>query len=346
MNFYSRPEYFKDLAERASTLGKGDSFTVMTMNFNPQVPLVNSLMEELYQAAARGAEVRVIVDAMDFILGHNGRPGPLFYGRRLNNQLTGDSLLTFQKLEKLRANGGQYWVINKPSRAFPNPVAGRSHIKLAIINDLIYLGGCNLDNEDVIDIMLSWNDRKTADWLYDLTEKIVAAGSVKKALNGTDLTHKINDTMTIFVDSGIKRQSVIYEQALGMIDRADKTAYITCQFFPGGPTAQHLLAAQKRGAEVTILYNNPIKHRQSLGQKIYNLRERTRLPASFFKDELPVTQLKLHAKVIITEDGALVGSHNYVNIGVNLGTAEIALKNTDAIFCSELSRKLKLLIAH
>jgi phosphatidylserine/phosphatidylglycerophosphate/cardiolipin synthase-like enzyme len=339
--YYSRPEYFRDLAERASKLDNGDSITLMTMNFNPQVPLIGQLVEELCGAATRGADVRLIIDAMDFILGHDGRPGPLFYGHPLTGKLSGEARQTFLQLEKLRESGGKYWIINQPARAYSNPVAGRSHMKLALINDRVYLGGCNLDSEQYIDMMVSWKDERTAVWLQDLTEKIVAAGNVKRALDGKDLTYVVDDSLTIFIDSGVRKQSVIYQQALALIDNAGQEALIACQYFPGGPTAQHLLAAQKRGVNVTIFFNNPSKHRQSLGQKIYNLRERARLPASFFKDELPVSQQKLHAKLIATEDGALIGSHNYVNIGVNLGTAEIALLSHDPAFAKATTTHLK-----
>jgi phosphatidylserine/phosphatidylglycerophosphate/cardiolipin synthase-like enzyme len=323
-DLYSRPEYFQDLIDCAAKLRKGDSMTLMTMNFDPQVSLIGELMDALSQAAIRGVEIRLIVDAMDFVQDQNGVLGPLFYGKPLSEKITGTALYKYQKLEKLRADGGHYWVINQPAHAFSLPIAGRSHIKLALINHRVYLGGCNLDSADCIDIMVGWNDVKTAQWLYALTEQIVASGNVKKALRGADITHEVDDNLTIYVDSGIRKQSVIYKQALQLIDEANSEAYITCQFFPGGPTAKHLLAAQKRGADVTIIYNNPNKHRQPLRQKIYNLRERFRLPASFFKDELPVSEQKLHAKVIATESGALIGSQNYVDIGVKLGTAEIA----------------------
>jgi cardiolipin synthase len=343
--FYSRKEYFADLAERANLLSKGDSITVMTMNFEPQVPGVLALMQALYCAAKRGAEVRLIIDAFTFLLGPDNRPGPMFYGKPLHEAVKPVVFReTYSRLEQLYESGGQYWIINKPARAFTNPVASRSHIKLALINDRVYLGGCNLGDETQLDLMTAWEDATTAAWLRQLTEKITAAGSVKKALQGIDQTHEINDSMTIFVDSGIKRQSLIYKQALDFIDRADKQALITCQYFPGGPTARHLLAAKNRGAKVNILFSGPSVHGQAFGHWLYNLRERSRMPASFFEEELPVGTPKLHAKLIATEHGAMLGSHNYVNIGVNLGTAEIALRVTNPTFAQAAVAKIKSLL--
>jgi phosphatidylserine/phosphatidylglycerophosphate/cardiolipin synthase-like enzyme len=343
--FYSRPEYFVDLAERASKAKAGDSITLMTMDFDPARPLIKSLTKELCQAASRGVNVRLIVDAMDFILDKDSKPGPLFYGRELNEHSAGSAGATMAQLEKLRTCGGSYWIINRPSRPFMNPVAGRSHIKLALINDRIYMGGCNLDDETRIDIMAAWEDTETSRWLYELTKKIVKAGNVKEALNGTDVTHQVNEDMTIFVDSGVKKQSVIYDEALACIDDAEESIYITCQYFPGGPTAKHLLAAQKRGANINIVFSGPASHNQPLGHYLYNLRERSRMPASFFANQLPSTGPKMHAKIIATENGAMLGSHNYVNMGVNLGTAEIALLCNDVDFSQSISLHMQRHIA-
>jgi hypothetical protein len=47
---------------------------------------------------------------------------------------------------------------------------------------------------------------------------------------------------------------------------------------------------------------------------------------------LPKTGPGLHAKLIATEKGAIIGSHNYVRTGVQLGTAEIALMRYDTVF--------------
>lgn len=338
---YSRPEYFQDLIGRTSKLGKGQAITLMTMNFDPQVSLIARLMEELRQAAGRGASVHLLVDAMDFILDRHDLPGPLFYGKSLDSFSHGPSKRAFAQLVKLRENNVKCSIINRPSRRFSNPVAGRSHIKLALIDDRVYLGGCNLDNESCVDLMAAWNDDATAQWLRGLVAKIEATGNVKKALEGADLTYKVSELVTIFVDSGVKKQSVIYQKALSYIDEADKEAYITCQYFPGGPTAQHLLAAKKRGAKVEIIFNGPAAHSQPLGHYLYNTRERSRLPAGFFKGQLPGSSAKLHAKLIATEHGALLGSHNYVDIGVNLGTAEIALLVEDPEFSTNTQGKIR-----
>lgn len=334
---YTKPEYFADLTERVSVAGKGDQITLMTMNFDPSAPEVEKLIDGVGLAATKGADARLIVDAMDFILGPDGRLGPLFYGRSLCNSHSSTAMRTYKSLENLRSRGGKYFVINQPAHIFSIPFAGRSHMKLALVNERIYLGGCNLDSEDLHDLMIGWNDAKTAHWLYGLTDNIAAAGNVKDALQGNDITFEVDENTTIYVDSGVKKQSLIYDEALRMIDLAKKNAFITCQYFPGGQTGLHLANAQKNGTDVRIIYNNPSKHHQPLGHNIYNLHERMRMPANFFENELPVNQQKLHAKILATENGIMVGSHNYVNIGVNLGTAEIALLMQNPLLARQIT---------
>lgn len=337
---YSRKEYFDSLTGHAKRAVKGGSITVMSMDFEPQEPNISRLMQALCAAASRGVEVRLVIDAINFLMSPAGKPGPLWYGRDFLSTTAEPFRSTVHRLKELELHGGKYWILNLPNRPFTNPVSGRSHMKLALVNDTVYIGGCNLRDASETDIMASWEDSKTATWLYGITRKITEAGTARQAFGNQDQTHVINDMMTIFVDCGVKKQSVIYGQALAYIDDAKSKVYITCQYFPGGPTAQHLLAAKNRGVEVTILYNGPKAHDQALGQYLYNLRERSRLPADFFKLQLPDGTPKLHAKLIATEHGAMLGSHNFINIGVNLGTAEIVLRVDDPAFAEAAIAKI------
>jgi hypothetical protein len=44
---------------------------------------------------------------------------------------------------------------------------------------------------------------------------------------------------------------------------------------------------------------------------------------------------RLHAKLLATEQGAMIGSHNYVVQGVTLGTAEAAILRNDPQFSKQ-----------
>ncbi len=345
--FYNRQEYFGELVRSAQQAKAGDSLTVMTMVFDPMVPIIDKLVLELAAAARRSANVTLIVDAYSFLLSEQDKPGPLLlHGKIEPLELNTPFDVTYSVLDELEDAGGQYYILNQPARAFSLPFAGRSHIKLALVNDKVFVGGCNLDHPDYLDLMVSWEDTATATELRELVRLITVAGSVKQALSGADQTMALGNDLNLFVDSGRRKQSLIMQQAHKLIDEAKESVLITCQFFPGGQTAQRLLAAHKRGVAVKIYYSPPSVHGlQAPGQWFYKQRERLRLPTEFFAHELPADKPKLHAKVIATESAVLMGSHNYIQAGVSLGTAEIALHIKNAAFSKSLRHEVELLIS-
>jgi phosphatidylserine/phosphatidylglycerophosphate/cardiolipin synthase-like enzyme len=143
-------------------------------------------------------------------------------------------------------------------------------------------------------------------------------------------------------DSGRRGQSLIFEEAMQLIDSAEKWLVITCQFFPNSVTAQHLLKAVNRGVNVEVIFAHPKHHGiiGGLGQQVSILRERTRVPKILFEHALSRKDPMLHAKLIASDAGFMIGSHNYVRAGVILGTAEIALKSADEKLAREAVQTL------
>lgn len=345
-DFYDKSGYFAELTRCANNANKGDKLILMAMSYDANVPEVADMVEALSRAAARGANVQLIIDAMTFILDDKERVGPLFTrGKIIPKRLTGSFRRTYETLEELRANGGQYFIINHPKHAFMWPYGGRSHIKLAIINDRLFIGGCNFDDTNYLDVMAVWQNQPTVDAITAILEKITAKGSVREALEDTDQTLVLGELMNIYIDCGVKRQSTILRQAHTIIDEAKESVIITCQYFPGEDTAKRLLAAHKRGVKVKIYYSHPSAHGQAFFvHHLYNLRERLGVPASFFEDRLAKDIPKLHSKIIITESAAMIGSHNYVVAGVKYGTAEIALHNREPQFIATLQATVEDLV--
>lgn len=343
---YTRLEYFNDLIERIATLKKGDSIKLMTMSLDTRVPIIHDVMEALCQAAQRGVDVKLCVDALTFMKLSGESFGPIWYSRPLNSSIPEPYATIWRSLEKLRECGGSYYIINRPAQAFSNPYTNRSHIKLGVINDRVYIPSCNLDDDRNIDVVVAWDDATTAARLGELFETVTATSNVRAALKGDDLTLEVQDSVKLFVDCGVKRQSLIMRNALDLIDQAKGSVYITCQFFPGGYTAKHLEDAFKRGVAVSIHYSGPKAHGgQAPLQAFYNWRERRRRPTSFFANELQDGEVKLHAKLLASEHTTLTGSHNYVSVGVNFGTAEIALLVDDATFTKAIVEKVAQQIA-
>ena len=326
---YSTSEYFADITARIERSGQGDTVMLATMVFFPQDAGVRRLMDALKGAARRGAETTLLVDANVFLIHGDRIPGPLFWHDDFPREVASAFRPALDALEELKADEVRCFITNRPKRALTGPFAGRSHIKFGIVNDRVYLGGCNLDFSTNIDVMTGWDD---ASWLGELTDTIIAEGSVKHAMQGNDKFRRIGPGIELLIDAGVVGQSLILERAMKMIDDARQRVFFTCQFFPNDVTTKHLLAAHRRGVTVKIMYNRSSKHVFPYNVMHFGVEAvgRLQLPKCFFDGALPTGSDFFHPKVIATERGTMVGSHNFLKVGVNLGTAEIALQSTDA----------------
>jgi phosphatidylserine/phosphatidylglycerophosphate/cardiolipin synthase-like enzyme len=346
-DFYDKPGYLQEITQAANEAGIGDELIYMAMGYDASIPEIAEMTDALSSAASRGAKASLIIDAYCFTLNNSEHLGPMFTrGKIVPKYLRGTFRQTYEKLESFKSNGGTYHIINRPKHAFEFPYSGRSHIKLAIINDRFFIGGCNFDAVTNLDIMVAWNNAPTATILKDILRSIVGKSSVKEALDYTDQTLMLGDYMQLLIDCGVKKQSTILRNAFEVIDNAKEHIVMTCQYFPGRNTAQHLLAAHKRGVDVKIYFSHPSVHGPlSFVHQLYNWREQLGLPSSFFDHQLAKSVPKLHSKVLISESAAMIGSHNYVRDGVNYGTAEIALLNYDPEFIANLSDKVDDLVS-
>lgn len=345
---YDHPGYFAELKRLAETADPGDHITIMAMAFSANADEVSGMMAAMADAARRGVNVLALIDAMSFMLDDANRPGPLWLDTEFKPKfMYGSFGSSYELLQDLKQAGGAFKIINRPAKRFSNPYAGRSHIKLALANNQVFIGGCNFEHPEYPDIMVGFSDYATADWLRVLTTQIASKGHSLAALEAKDLEHAVSDTATIYIDAGIPKQSTILRQAHRLIDEAQEFITITCQYFPGGETAQRLLAAHKRGVTVKIYFSPPAVH--GLLAPLHwghNHLERRKLPAEFFAHEMPTEAPKLHAKILVSEKSAMVGSHNYVQAGVNLGTSELALRvDGDAAFNKRLVQHIFDIIA-
>lgn len=334
---YSKADYFRAIVRDVISAKRGSRVLLTTMNFDPNDPLVHGIVTELIAASKRGVKVSLAIDAHDFLEIGKLRLGPLWFHAEMPSKVDRQSQERLTVRDELVASGGVFAITNQPHRAHSSPVSGRSHIKTAIINDKVYVGGCNLNDAKQLDLMVSWHDQATADWLYTQLIRVVDSESTKVAFHGTDQSYDIDPHTTLLIDAGVRQQSRIFDEALAFIDEARDWLVITCQFFPHGITAEHLAQAARRGVHVKIIYNRPYKHgAYAPVQQGVVWRERLRgRPASFFRNTLPLRAPYIHAKLIASEKGAIIGSHNYVAEGVRFGTAEIALMRHDAAFGRE-----------
>lgn len=330
-SFYSRPEYYQDLTARISNAKKGDRIAVATMGFKPSEPAVSVIMEALSSASQRGVTVRLMVDSYAFM------KGPLLFTQKMPRWLKWPLAKKFAALETLAANGGDYTITNRPSQRISFPFAGRSHMKFAVINERVYVGGCNLTETNQIDLMVSWQQPAIADRLFRLAADVRDTNNLAQALHNTDVTIPADNQSHILIDAGLKNQSLIFKTALQIIDEARNYIVLSCQYSPNSVTAQHLSRAVERGVTVRLIYNHPSKHTFPFNvlQTAVKYFEKRKNQASLFSYELPKNNDFLHAKLLATDQACIVGSHNYVQAGVSFGTAEIAVMSTDVNFAAQ-----------
>lgn len=335
---YAAADYWVELQKCINKTTAGDRIALATMSFDPSDPVVHLVIQKAQAAAERGVRVQLIVDAHTFLIhSRKERLGPLWWRGHLRRvpALFRDRLAAIQEMDSTQF--GHATIINTPKRALSNPVAGRSHIKFSVVNNKVFVGGCNLECAAWLDVMVGWDDAYIADYLYNFATDLAVGGSTQTVLQGQDRRIPVDAQTTLFIDAGVPGQSLILRQALELIDSAQKSIFITCQFFPNSITAKHLAAAHKRGVHVEIVYGHPSHQGRigGLGQRVSIARERVRVPTELFSKGLSKDTPLLHAKVLVTDQAAMVGSHNYVRAGVRLGTAEMALLRYDSNFAKQ-----------
>lgn len=333
-NLFSRRQYFSHLIERLMQAKQGDTIILATMEFRPDQPMIGDIVKALCTAARQGANVTFLVDAYSFMLKEGAMPGPLFFSKKDPRLGYGEFKPVVETAHTMRAQGINCVVINKPQRPLKNPFGGRAHIKFAVINEEVFIGGCNLSHPELLDVMVQTHNPRLSNYLVGFTRDVIEHNSVRKALLQRDVSFKIDDETELLIDAGVKRQSLIYNRALKLIGSAANRVYMTCQYFPNNRTPAELAKAHRRGVNVHLAYNHPDQHRTPIRgiQKRTLAYNRIRLPSSVFENQLKLDRDYLHAKILLSEKEAIIGSHNFVKMGVNLGTAEIALQSTSKDF--------------
>jgi phosphatidylserine/phosphatidylglycerophosphate/cardiolipin synthase-like enzyme len=327
--FLATDEYLARLTNDISQTQPGDRVLLATMAYNPAIPAIERLTHELCQAAKRHVDVKLSIDAYNFLVSDRKPFGPLVYRKQLPVPLPKHLAPLDKALTALRQAGADVVVTNMPTRAWTMPFAGRSHAKISIVNDTVYLGSNNLE-KPFLEAVASWQDSGDAAWLYNLFGQRFLQSQTRLALGDEDLRHRISSSEEILFDVGVPKQSRIYDQALALIDRAQQWLFISCQYFPNSTTAQHLKRAHQRGVTVIPMFNHYKQHSgpHRLLQEGVTRREQLRMPPAFFDFQLPTDRPYLHAKILASEQEALLGSHNFIPAGVNFGTAEIAIHST------------------
>ncbi len=331
-------EFFQELANDISTTSAGDRIAILTMSFEPDEPLVAEVVNQLLLSADRGTEIAIGIDAYTFLVDDSTKSiGPLLLPMPIRQSAFKRRR---QAVDQLTSKDSVMCsVVNKPNHKLTNPYAGRNHIKLAIINNKIKIGGPNFHKSDRADMVVEFEDSDTADKLYELAIDIIRTGNTAEVLGEQDRAWPIDSKTKIMIDSGVRKQSLILDTALRIIEDAQEDVVGSFQFFPSGSVADSLIRAHNRSVGVHFTHNYPLERGLLLGSVEYltRLNQKHRMPKSFFSDQAP-RGTTVHGSAIANEESAIVGGHNLVERGVKFGTPELAVFRRDPDFAHQVGR--------
>lgn len=301
---------------------------------------VDAVISWFGQAGQKGLDVRLNIDSSS----KNGKGDHAYYQDKFL-PTKGASLRSFQHkrdeqlLKNLQKSAVKVTFTNPPDaieeHVFPT-FFGRDHRKMVIIDDIAYIGGLNLADDNF----------KSADFVVKITSPQIVTKLAKifewvnDARPRKDFGTYVNGQTNIFIDSGKRGESLILDTAVNLANNACQSIRAVTILAPDGKLLTSLCDAQKRGVYVEDITSNPKGAKNLFGTvNIANL-----ILMRFWGKDIPLRffQGDLHAKLLLVdiEDPekavALFGSHNLATRGVQLGTMEISIMSTNPVLISNL----------
>lgn len=302
-------DYVKDLAREI----KNAQVRVYLMSLAiSDDPLTRDVFEAAKKATKRGVDTNIAADAFTFSE-FGGYFNPL-------KRYTAHSRAAKKLAQRFREAGAHFCWLGGGFKF--NPFAGVTHIKWSVIDDTVYcFGGVNLYQEAIghTDYMFKIHDPRLANEILQEQQEIVTADM---SLHNYDGLHRPFEYGVVYIDSGNRGSSSIYNRACELAARATSIIFVS-QYCPSGRLAKIL-----KGKQAKIYFNQP-EHTRFYTKLLIKY-------SSFRSGLQSIYQRKnyLHAKFILFEMGdgkkiVLTGSHNYSYLGVRFGTREVALETTD-----------------
>ncbi|MEI6326919.1 MAG: phosphatidylserine/phosphatidylglycerophosphate/cardiolipin synthase family protein [Candidatus Roizmanbacteria bacterium] len=308
---------------------------VQTMNFDPG-PHIDVCVASLINAARRGVDVRINVDWI----------AERFYDGRFDtfptlNTQRRSALATFnitrQTMYRSLASAGVALVVTNKPNLFGGyfPAYRRNHIKMFMIDDdVVWVGGVNLMEHALhnFDLMVRVTDQTIIRALADQFPQV----NVERPKH--DYQVECTKDTTFLVDSGRKMKSLIYNEAIKSIGHARKNITFISQFLPGGQLLSQLIRiSREKNVHVTIVtshrddeFFNAFPHQLAYKHFLLQIRSCPGIRLIHF-------HRKVHVKLLLVDDEeALFGSHNFWYLGGLFGTEEIAFHTGDKKLINDL----------
>jgi cardiolipin synthase A/B len=316
MKLLTIEEYFKDAA-REITHAKSRVYT-MTLAIARE-ERTEAFMKALIKSSERGLDINVAADTFTYSE-FGGHFSPF-------KKRTERSKAATAFTEDLIKAGVEFTWLGGNHKI--NPFAGVTHIKWTVVDDIVYaFGGVNLYGKGAInqDYMFKISDKKLANILVSEQNKITTADQTPADYGG--LSAKL-DYGRLMIDSGKRGDSIIYDRAVELAEKAESILYVS-QYCPTGELADYVKAKADK-----VYFNQPTQTSFSTSLLIRSSQLITGLRSSYTKPRY------LHAKFIVFTMGdgskiAMAGSHNFSYGGVRFGTREVVLETADKKIITQL----------
>lgn len=325
---YSPREWWQRFLNEAKTAKK--SIYLQSLTFEAG-EMLDPVVPVLCAAAQRGVQVRLHIDwvAQFYVHGHiKFLPRLNFRDRAYAEEIWQRNR---QHVASLRQAGVEVVFTNKFMWwQVGIKIAGRNHQKIYVVDEEIaWMGGVNLldKNLQALDLMVEFHDPTRVQAI------VKAFWAIDQHRLPQDLVERFSSHDQLLVDRGARGQSAIYDAALNLVTSAKREIQFISQFIPEGQLRKLLLQKARDGVRVTV-FTSALQDR-----KYHTLPYRpvyqkflldTRGIKSFEFLHLPQA---VHAKVLLVDGReVIVGSHNLVEMGVNLGTQEIAYHSSELTF--------------
>jgi phosphatidylserine/phosphatidylglycerophosphate/cardiolipin synthase-like enzyme len=234
-----------------------------------------------------------------------------------------ESKAMFKRLEESKA---KVLFANQPGvNGSIIPFLRRNHSKIFIVDDVVWTGGINLNENafDNIDFMIKFKNSK----ILKAIEKQFPQVYVKPAQN---YLIDLDNNYRLLFDNGKYNKSIIYNYAQEMIKRAKEEIVFISQYVPDGPLLEKMI--EKANERVNIIIITSHKEHKVFTKFPYKpLYKRLKNKIKYN----PYVQIvhcsrKVHAKLLMVDKKEVIfGSHNFFRPIVLAGTQEISIHSKD-----------------
>lgn len=241
-----------------------------------------------------------------------------------------DRTIIEERLSSTRKAGVEIALVNPPGlikRLLPQ--SGCDHRKVIIADNKALLIEPNLsdDNFRSADITVEIWDEAIVTRLAEIFDRGLLKG---------DCATECTTETTILEDCGRRGKSLILARSVDLVASAQKNVKMMSPYLPDGQMLEQMHHQSKRVNVEVIVPPNAIVHSWNIFGWV---NDAARLTAKIRGFEIPVRLHERwgHFKALIIDDKiVVVGSHNFTNKGVMVGTAELSIQSTHPTLVSNM----------